>query len=175
MHFLQFSLGLQEKEVSVLQDAPGTPSQLLPCCSGLIEIFPWPDPSTEQNGIYSQSKANQRKRTKVYRPPELLQSKEVSDVWVNSIPLLQSPQCRLPGECLALMENFNPLTYERTGFRCRCIYLKTSDPNEVISLWLPAFYQGLCRCALDVWGALGNHNVLGKQRLSGMPSSNADC
>lgn len=125
----------------MLQDAPGTPSQLLPCCSRLIEIFPWPDPSAEQNGIYSQSKANQRKRTKVYRPPELLWNEEVGDVWVSSIPLLQSPRCRLPGERLVLMQSFNPLTYERTGFRFRCIYLKTSDPNEVISLWLQPFIR----------------------------------
>lgn len=160
--------------MSVLQDAPGTPSQLLPCCSRLIEIFPWPDPSTEQNGIYSQSKANQRKRTKVYRPPELLWNEEVSDVWVNSIPLLYSPRCRLPGERLVLMKSFNPLTYERTGFRFRCIYLKTSDPNKVISLSLPALYQDQWRCVLHLWGVLGNHNVPGKQRLSRMTSSNAD-
>lgn len=100
MDFLQFSLGLQEKEVSVLQDAPGTPSQLLPCCSGLIEIFPWPDPSTEQNGIYSQSKANQRKRTKVYRPPELLQSKEVSDVQQHSLASEPSMQIAWGVPCI---------------------------------------------------------------------------
>lgn len=77
--------------------APDTKSQLLPSCSRLIEILPWPDPSTEQNGIYSQSKANQRKRTKVYRQPELLRSKEVSDVWVNNVLLLQRA---LDADCL---------------------------------------------------------------------------
>lgn len=42
-----------------------------------------------QNRIYSQSKANQRKRTKVHHRPELFVSKEVSDVWVNNVLLLQ--------------------------------------------------------------------------------------
>lgn len=72
------------------------------------------------------------------------------------------------------MKSFNPLTYERTGFRFRCIYLKTSDPNKIISLLLLAFYQHLCGCALDLCGALGKYAVLGKQRLGRMTSSNAD-
>lgn len=54
----------------------------------------------------------------------------------------ESPRCRLLGEYLALMESFNPLTFERTG--SRCIYWKTSNSNIIISVLLPVFYQLLC-------------------------------
>lgn len=77
--------------------SPDSKSQLLSSCSRLIEILPWLDPSTKQNRIYSQSKANQRKRTKVYQQPELFRSKELSDVWVNNVLVLQRA---LDADCL---------------------------------------------------------------------------
>lgn len=132
--------------------SPDSKSQLLPSCSRLIEILPWPDHSTKQNRIYGLSKANQRKRTKVYQQPELFRSKEVSDVWVNNVLLLQRA---LNADCLG---NSLPWWKVLTLWLLKgqdldsgvFIGKKTSNSTKIISLLLLAFYQQLCGCTQEL-------------------------
>lgn len=81
------------KNIIVMGDSalqsPDSKSQILQVNRNTSSARPQEKKRKNQNRIYSQSKANQRKRTKIHHRPELFVSKEVSDVWVNNVLLLQ--------------------------------------------------------------------------------------